>query len=133
MSPWREIDQALINNFADLTDDHQFIHTSPDLALLTPFGATIAHGFLVLSLLTAMSYQAVPAIAGTRMGVNYGFDRVRFIAPVREGRRVRARFVLSALEPLDGQRLRITQNATVEIEGERKPALIADWISMVWI
>lgn len=123
----------MISDFADLTDDHQFIHTSPDLALLTPFGATIAHGFLVLSLLTAMSYQAVPAIAGTRMGVNYGFDRVRFVAPVRAGRRIRGRFVLSAIEPLDKQRHRITQNAAVEIEGERKPALIADWISMVWI
>jgi len=134
VSRWIEIDQERINAFARLTEDEQFIHIDPDMARHTPFGGTIAHGFLTLSLGSAMSYDAVKLIDGVVMGVNYGFDRLRFLAPVKAGKRVRGRFVLKNAENKgsDGgiTRWLLTHEMTVEIEGEDKPALIADWLSM---
>ena len=134
LSRWFEIDQSRINAFAKLTEDEQFIHVDPDMAKHTPFGGTIAHGFLTLSLGSAMSYDAVKPVEGVVMGVNYGFDRLRFLAPVKAGKRVRGRFVLKNAENkgTDGAITRwlLTHEMTVEIEGEDKPALIADWLSM---
>ena len=134
VSRWFQIDQDRIDAFAKLTEDEQFIHVDPDMAKHTPFGGTIAHGFLTLSLGSAMSYDAVKTLEGVVMGVNYGFDRLRFLAPVRAGKRVRGRFVLKNAENKgsDGgiTRWLLTHEMTVEIEGEDKPALIADWLSM---
>lgn len=134
VSRWFEIDQARIDEFAKLTEDEQFIHVDPDMARHSPFGGTIAHGFLTLSLASAMSYDAVQTLDGVMMGVNYGFDRLRFLAPVKSGKKVRGRFVLKSAEDkgFDGVSTRwlLTHQLTVEIEGEDKPALIADWLSM---
>lgn len=134
VSRWIEIDQDRINAFASLTEDEQFIHVDPDMARHTPFGGTIAHGFLTLSLASAMSYDAVKPLDNVMMGVNYGFDRLRFLAPVKAGKRVRGRFVLKDAQNKgsDGLSTRwlLTHELTVEIEGEEKPALIADWLSM---
>ena len=128
---WIEIDQSRIDTFADCTEDHQFIHVNPEAAAATPFGSTIAHGFLTLSMLTHLSgsIQQDPArYAGVVMGVNYGFDKVRFINPVKVGARIRVRSVLSNAE-LKGDAIQTTRTQTVEIEGEDKPALVADWIT----
>ena len=134
VSRWFEIDQTRIDDFAKLTEDEQFIHVDPDMAHHSPFGGTIAHGFLTLSLASAMSYDAVQSLDGVMMGVNYGFDRLRFLAPVKSGKKVRGRFVLKSAEDkgFDGVATRwlLTHQLTVEIEGEEKPALIADWLSM---
>lgn len=134
LSRWFEIDQARIDAFAKITEDEQFIHVDPDMAKHTPFGGTIAHGFLTLSLASAMSYDAVATLDGVVMGVNYGFDRLRFLSPVKAGKRVRGRFVLKDAQNKgsDGSTTRwlLTHELTVEIEGEDKPALIADWLSM---
>lgn len=134
LSRWFEIDQARIDAFAKITEDEQFIHVDPDMAKHTPFGGTIAHGFLTLSLASAMSYDAVATLDGVVMGVNYGFDRLRFLSPVKAGKRVRGRFVLKDAQNKgsDGSTTRwlLTHELTVEIEGENKPALIADWLSM---
>lgn len=135
VSRWFEIDQARIDAFAKLTEDEQFIHVDPELAKSTPFGGTIAHGFLTLSMGSAMSYDAVAPLDNVVMGVNYGFDRQRFLAPVRAGKRVRGRFVLKSAEDKGTDaagvtRWLLTHEWTVEIEGETKPALIADWLSM---
>lgn len=128
LSDWISIDQAMIDRFADLTDDHQFIHVDPEAAALTPFGGTIAHGFLVLSMLAKLGRAADFELEGVRLGVNYGFDRVRIMAPVRSGKRIRGRFLLRDLvERASGQWLTRLE-ATVEIEDEPKPALIADWL-----
>ena len=130
VSDWIEIDQARINAFADCTEDHQFIHVDPEAAARTPFGGTIAHGFLTLSLMSQMSYQAAPVLQGVVMGVNYGFDKLRFLAPVRAGSRVRGRFKLISAEEKGTGRWLIKNEVTVEIEGEEKPALIAEWLGM---
>lgn len=134
-SDWFQIDQDRINAFADATLDHQFIHVNPEQAKHTPFGTTIAHGFLTLSLLpffqTTMSEAFVPE--GLTMGMNYGFDKIRFLAPVKVGSRVRATAVLKdATEKKPGQWLFVAE-ITVEIEGEDKPALIADWLLMYFV
>lgn len=134
-SEWFAIDQARINAFADATLDHQFIHVDPDKAKFTPFGTTIAHGFLSLSLLphfqTSMSDLVVPA--GLKMGMNYGFDKIRFLAPVKVNSRVRGVAKLKdAVEKNPGQWL-FTVEFTVEIEGESKPALISDWLLMYFV
>jgi acyl dehydratase len=131
---WMEIDQALIDRFADVTIDHQFIHIDPERAKATPFGTTIAHGFLTLSLLTHLSSSASsgdvdPArYAGMVMGVNYGFDKVRFINPVKVGSKIRVHSLLSNVAQ-KGNAIDMTRTMTVEIEGEDKPALVADWIT----
>lgn len=130
VSGWIEVDQARIDAFADITEDRQFIHVDPEAAKATPFGGTIAHGFLTLSLLSAMSYDAVPPLEGVAMGVNYGFDKLRFLAPVRAGSRVRGRFRLISAEDRGGGRWLLKQEVTVEIEGAEKPALIAEWLGM---
>ncbi|MBN8551897.1 MAG: MaoC family dehydratase [Caulobacterales bacterium] len=130
VSDWIEIDQARIDAFAACTEDHQFIHVDPVRAIETPFGGTIAHGFLTLSLMSQMSYQAAPVLAGLAMGVNYGFDKLRFIQPVRAGSRVRGRFKLISAEEKGVGRWLIKNEVTVEIEGGDKPALIAEWLGM---
>ena len=130
VSDWIEIDQARIDAFADCTEDHQFIHIDPVAAAQTPFGGTIAHGFLTLSLMSQMSYQAAPVLEGVAMGVNYGFDKLRFLQPVRAGSRVRGRFKLLSAEEKGPGRWLIKNEVTVEIEGGDKPALIAEWLGM---
>ena len=130
LSKWFEIDQARIDAFADATEDWQFIHVDPEAAKQTPFGGTIAHGFLTLSLLSAMTYDAVPPLEGVVMGVNYGFDKLRFLAPVRAGSNVRGRFKMLSVEDKGGGRWLLKHEVTVEIEGAEKPALIAEWLGM---
>lgn len=130
LSKWIEIDQARIDAFADATEDWQFIHVDPERAKQTPFGGTIAHGFLTLSLASAMTYDAVERLEGVVMGVNYGFDNVRFLAPVPAGSKVRGRFRLLSAEDKGGGRWLLKNELTVEIEGGEKPALIAEWLGM---
>ena len=130
VSDWIEIGQDRINTFADVTEDHQFIHVNEDMAKMTPFGGTIAHGFLTLSLLSKMAEQGAIMLDGVKMGVNYGFDKVRFINPVPSGSKARGRFSLkSAEEKRPGQFL-ITYDVTVEIDGIDKPALVCEWMGM---
>ncbi len=126
-SRWFEIGQERINAFADATEDHQFIHVDPEAARATPFGGTIAHGFLTLSLLAPMmgELEAKPAV---QMSVNYGFNKVRFLSPVKSGKRIRGHLkLLELVEKRPGQ-WQQTVEVTVEIEGEDKPALMAEWI-----
>ncbi|MGV9006311.1 MAG: MaoC family dehydratase [Brevundimonas sp.] len=130
VSRWITVDQARIDAFAEITEDRQFIHIDPVAAAKTPFGGTIAHGFLTLSLLSAMTYDAVPPLAGVVMGVNYGFDKVRFLAPVPAGSNVRGRFRLVSAEDKGGGRWLLKHEVTVEIEGGDKPALVAEWLGM---
>jgi acyl dehydratase len=131
---WFEVTQDQVDRFADVTHDHQFIHVDPEAAKNTPFGTTIAHGFLTLSMLThlaagASSGEPDPAkYAGLLMGINYGFNKVRFVSPVRVGSRIRARAVTANAE-LKGNMIEVTRNFTVEIEGQEKPALVAEWIT----
>jgi acyl dehydratase len=132
VSEWIQLDQPTIQAFADVTCDHQFIHVNEELARQTPFGGTIAHGFLSLSLLAAFAYDALPVIEGTKLGVNYGLDRVRFLSPVKSGARVRGRFVLKQVEQTD-EHLTTRYAVTVEIEGEDRPALFAEWITRIYI
>jgi len=130
---WMEVTQDRINAFADITEDHQFIHVDPDACKeMSPWGVPIAHGFLTLSLLTHLSgsiQQDPDRFDGIVMGVNYGFEKVRFINPVKVGSRIRCRSVLSAVDQKDANTLQTTRTMTVEIEGEDKPALVADWIT----
>lgn len=129
-SEWHTVTQEQINQFADCTLDHQFIHIDPEKASQTPFGGTIAHGFLTLSMLSHFSEQFALVIEGTYMGVNYGFDSVRFISPVKVGKKIRAHAKsLDIVEKRPGQFMSRTE-VTVEIEGEEKPALKAVWIGM---
>lgn len=132
VSEWITVGQDRIQQFADATDDHQFIHVDPKLAAQTPFGGTIAHGFLSLSLLSRMAADVMLIPDTTRMAVNYGLDRVRFLAPVKSGKRVRGHFTLtSAGEKAPGQLL-LKHNVIVEIEGEEKPALTAEWLGLIY-
>lgn len=129
---WFEVTQERVNEFADVTLDHQFIHIDPEAAKGTPFGGTIAHGFLTLSMLTHLTAsipQDMSRFAGILMGVNYGFEKVRFVAPVPTGSRIRATSVLSNVELKDPNTINVTKTITVEIEGSSKPALVADWIT----
>jgi acyl dehydratase len=133
VSSWHLVDQPRIDTYADVIEDHQFIHVDPERAKNeTAFGTTIAHGFLTMSLLSIMSYEVMPVIAGTTMGVNYGFDKLRFISPVRSGKRVRGRFVLAEAKLRKPNELQSRTNVTVEIEGEDKPALVADWLGLIY-
>ena len=131
-SRWFVIDQTRIDAFADVTEDWQFIHCDPEKAAETPFGGTIAHGFLTLSMLSAMVYDAIPALAGATMGVNYGFDKLRFLSPVKEGAQVRGVFRLSDLREKPGE---VTKyyDVSVEIEGSERPALAARWIGRTYL
>jgi len=133
LSDWLAIDQARIDAFADATEDRQFIHVDPEMAARTPFGGTVAHGFLSLSLLSRMGAEAMRLPEGLKMAVNYGFDRVRFLAPVKSGSRVRGRFALDSLEERAPGQLLMRHKVTVEIEGEDKPALTAEWLSLMYI
>jgi len=132
VSSWHLVDQPRIDTYADVIEDHQFIHVDPQRAKETAFGTTIAHGFLTMSLLSIMSYEVMPVIAGTTMGVNYGFDKLRFLSPVRSGKRVRGRFVLAEAKLRKANELQSRTNVTVEIEGEDKPALVADWLGLIY-
>ncbi len=126
-SDWLGIEQERIDRFAQATGDHQWIHTDPERASAGPFGTTIAHGFLTLSLLPAM-FATGFAIGDVRMGVNYGLNRVRFMAPVRVGSRVRGHFKLLAYDPLEGG-AQLTVEATIELEASAKPACVAESVS----
>ena len=131
-SDWIEVSQTRIDAFADATEDRQFIHVDPALAAQTPFGGTIAHGFLTLSLLSRMAADVMLIPDTTKMAVNYGLDRVRFIAPVRSGSRVRGRFSLDAVEDKAPGQLLLRHIVTVEIEGSDKPALTAQWLGLIF-
>jgi acyl dehydratase len=132
VSDWILIDQQAIDAFADVTGDHQFIHVDPAAAAQTPFGGTVAHGFLTLSLLSQMAAGVMLIPPTIKMAVNYGFEKVRFIAPVRSGKNVRGRFTLVSVEEKRPGQWQFLHHVTVEIEGEDKPALTADWIGMIF-
>ncbi len=133
VSGWLSMDQLRIDAFAEATEDRQFIHTDPAAASQTPFGGTIAHGFLTLSLLSRMGAEAMLLPDTLKMAVNYGFDRVRFLAPVRSGDRVRGRFRLDSAEEKAPGQLLLRHRVTVEIEGGDKPALTADWLGLMFV
>ena len=133
VSSWLTVDQPRIDAFADATEDHQFIHVDPQAAASVGFGGTIAHGFLSLSLLSRMAAETMLLPDGLKMAINYGFDRVRFLAPVKSGKRVRGRFVLDSVEEKAPGQLLMRHNVTVEIEGEDKPALTAVWLGLMFI
>lgn len=129
VSDWVLVDQAMIDRFADATGDHQAIHVDPERARQTPFGSTIAHGFLLLSLMPLFQEKTVGIMPdGIRLGLNYGANRLRFTAPVRAGSRVRGRFRLIGLEEKRPGQFQQTNEFIVEIEGEEQPALISEWI-----
>ena len=134
VSGWVEVTQAMIDQFAEATGDHQFIHVDPERAAQTPFGGTIAHGFLSLSLMPMLAAKTdTPKIEGVKMGVNYGGNKVRFLTPVRSGKRVRGRFkLLKFTERKPGVWERL-EEYTLEIEGEPKPALIAECIALLYV
>lgn len=130
-SPWRTITQEMIDKFADATDDHQWIHVDPERAAAeTPFGGTIAHGFLTLSILSTLAFETLPQIKGSTMGVNYGFDKIRFASPVKSGARVRARFKLVNADIRPSGRVLCTYDVALEIENILKPAFSAIWLTL---
>ena len=133
VSDWLVIDQERIDKFADVTEDHQFIHIDPEAAKKTPFGTTIAHGFLTLSMLSKLASGSVIIFEGVKMGVNYGFEKVRFVTPVKSGQKIRGRFTLmSADSKIPGQ-WSLKYAVKVEIDGEAKPALVAEWLTMQFV
>ena len=132
VSDWIEVGQDRIDQFADATDDHQFIHVDQELAKQMPFGGTIAHGFLSLSLLSRMAADVMLVPDMTKMAFNYGLDRVRFLAPVRSGKRVRGHFTLDGADEKAPGQLLLKHSVTVEIEGEEKPALTAQWLGLIF-
>ena len=133
VSDWLTIGQDRIDAFADATEDRQFIHVDAEAAAQTPFGGTVAHGFLSLSMLSRMGAEAMLIPQGVKMAVNYGLDRVRFIAPVRSGQRIRGRFVLDSIEERSPGQLLVRHSVTVEIEGVDKPALTAQWLGLLFV
>lgn len=131
-SSWRVVDQAMIDRFAAVTDDHQFVHVDPARARAeTPFGGTIAHGLLTLSLISAMVAEVLPEMDGSRLVINYGFDKVRFLTPVRAGSRLRAHITPGDPSERPGGGRLLPLGVTMEIEGEEKPALVAEWVILV--
>jgi acyl dehydratase len=130
VSDWFVIDQQRIDAFANVTEDHQYVHVDPERARQTPFGTTIAHGLLTLSLIVPLCLPNVPQIAGTKMLLNYGFDKVRFPAPVRVGSRIRARLALSGAQERQPGQVLVRLDVVIEIENEPKPALVAEWLSL---
>ena len=133
VSSWLTIDQNRIDAFADATEDRQFIHVDPAAAARTPFGGTVAHGFLSLSMLSRMAAEAMLVPDGLKMAVNYGLDRVRFIAPVKSGKRIRGRFTLDSIDEKAPGQILLRHTVTVEIEGEDKPALTAQWLGLLFV
>ena len=133
VSDWFTMDQDRIDAFADATEDRQFIHVDAAAAAQTPFGGTIAHGFLTLSMLSRMAAEATLLPDTLKMAVNYGFDRVRFLAPVRSGKRIRGRFVLDSVDEKAPGQLLMRHSVAVEIEGEDKPAMTAQWLGLMII
>ena len=133
VSDWLTIDQPRIDAFADATEDRQFIHVDPQAAGQTLFGGTVAHGFLSLSLLSRMGADAMLIPDGLRKGVNYGLDRVRFIAPVKSGKRIRGRFTLDSVEDKAPGQILVRHSVTVEIEDSAKPALTAQWLALLFV
>ena len=131
-SGWITVDQARIDAFADATEDRQFIHVDPETAAQTPFGGTVAHGFLTLSLLTRMAAEVMLLPPTLRMAVNYGCERVRFVAPVRAGKRIRGRFTLECVEDKAPGKLLVRHLVTVEIEKEDRPALVGQWLTLLF-
>lgn len=131
LSDWMLVDQELIDRFADTTRDRMFLHVDPEKAAQTEFGGTIAHGFLLLSLLAPLRAQTPrPGVPGMRAGLNYGFDKIRFIAPVRSGKRIRARFTVAELRRDGPGQLREVMEVTLEVEGAERPAVVASWLTM---
>jgi acyl dehydratase len=131
VTDWLEVDQDRINKFADATGDHQYIHIDAERAAETPFGTTIAHGFLTLSLLSMLgSKNGGMKLKNSVMGINYGLDKVRFINPVKVDAKIRARFQLISAEEKKPKHYLMKHNVTIEIDGEEKPALIAEWLGM---
>jgi acyl dehydratase len=128
VSGWIAIGQDRVDAFADATEDRQFIHVDPDAAAKTPFGGTVAHGFLTLSLISRMGAEAMLVPDGTKMAVNYGLEHVRFLAPVRSGSRVRGRFTLDSVEEKAPGQWLLRHAVKVEIEGQDRPALVAEWL-----
>lgn len=134
VSPWRTVTQRMIDLFADATDDHQFIHVDPVRAAAeAPFGGTIAHGFLSLSLLSTFAFETVPPLEGSGMGINHGFESVRFVAPVKSGSRIRARFRLADIKVRRSGWIEFTNDVTIDIENALKPALTARWLTLAYI
>ena len=133
VSSWLTIGQERIEAFADATEDRQFIHVDPATAARTPFGGTVAHGFLSLSMLSRMAAEAMLVPDGLKIAVNYGLDRVRFIAPVKSGKRIRGRFTLDSIDEKAPGQLLLRHTVTVEIEGEDKPALTAQWLGLLFV
>jgi acyl dehydratase len=131
VSDWYKIDQDRINRFAEVTEDHQFIHVDPEAAAKTPFGTTIAHGFLTLSLVPHLASGASISVEGTVMGINYGSDKVRFLSPVKVNSEIRARVKLLEASEKPGNRLLIKNEITMEIKGEDRPAMLAESLSMI--
>lgn len=131
VSNWITVDQTMIDGFAEVTHDHQWIHVDPERAAReTPFGGTIAHGFLTLSLGSRFVYDCFPPLPGQVMGINYGFNKLRFLSPVKAGARVRGRFVLKDMVKRKPTELLRTNEMTVEIDGQQTPALVAEWLGL---
>ncbi|MGB3501699.1 MAG: MaoC family dehydratase [Mesorhizobium sp.] len=130
-SPWRVVTQEIIDRFADATDDHQFIHVDPVRAAAeTPYGGTIAHGFLLVSLLSAMTYETLPPLKGASRAINQGFEKLRFVAPVKAGARIRTRFVLGHVRVRPSGFIELEYDVTIELENSPKPALTARWLTI---
>ncbi len=133
VSKWFTIDQQRIDKFADVTEDWQYIHVDPVAAMNTRFNGAIAHGFLTVSLISAMYYDAVPELEGSELGVNYGFDKIRFLSPVRAGSRVRGHFELVDIRGVRDREVSTNWRVEVEIENFDKPALVAQWIGRQYL
>ena len=131
VSSWFDVTQERIDAFAEATEDRQFIHVEPEAAAATPFGGTIAHGFLTLSMLSRLASEVMLIPPETKMVVNYGMDRLRFLAPVRSGKRIRARFKLDSIDEKAAGQLLMRHQVTVEIEDEERPALVAEWLGLI--
>ncbi|RFP91088.1 MaoC family dehydratase [Rhodobacteraceae bacterium 63075] len=132
VSRWYALDAERIRAFADITEDWQPIHLDEEVGRASPFGTTVAHGFLTMSLLSAMIYD-IPEVEGTVMGVNYGFDQLRFVAPVPTGARIRGHFTLAELDTRPDGAIKLAYDVTVEIEGQERPALAARWIGLRYL
>ncbi|MBU0991474.1 MAG: MaoC family dehydratase [Proteobacteria bacterium] len=132
-SEWMVISQERINQFADCTDDHQFIHVDEELAKQGPFGTTIAHGFLTLSLLTRMASEGTWMPEGIKAAINYGFNKVRFVDPVPSGSKIQDTMQLTSIEEKSNGKVLMTVTHTVQVEGKEKPSLVAEWLMMYFV